>query len=78
MYDRKSMFGDKIWFKLEWSKHAQKRSTRKIFFCTLNKGQLPTLLMQKSCTPFLRELWNETYTFYHLCTLFNLKNLSAF
>ena len=40
MCDRKYKFGD-IWFKLEWSKHAQKRSTRKYIFCTLNKGQLP-------------------------------------
>ena len=37
MCDGKYMFGDYIWLKLEWLKHAQKRSTR-------NKGQLTTLL----------------------------------
>ena len=46
------MFGDKstysyIWIKLEWSKHAQKRSTR-IFCCTFNKGQLPIFYCKKT------------------------------
>ena len=47
MWDRKYMFGDKFTFgfTLEWSKHAQKRSTRKNIYCTLSKGQLSTLQM---------------------------------
>ena len=41
IFARKYMLGDKstFWFKLEWSKHAQKGQQEKIFFCTLKKGQ---------------------------------------
>ena len=60
-----------IWFKLEWSKHAKKGQQEKIFVCTLNKGQLSTLLILKSFTfyiPFenlhvFKGIRNETYTF---------------
>ena len=42
MCDRKYMFGDKstFWFKLEWSKYAQTRSTRKNIFLYLKKGSI--------------------------------------
>ena len=55
----------------------KKGQQEKIIFCTLNKGQLPTLLIKKKVlhftlplksARFLRELGNETYTFYHLYT----------
>ena len=44
MCDRKYMFGDKssvyTWFKLEWSKHAQKSSTRKNIFLYIKQGSI--------------------------------------
>ena len=48
MCDRKYMFGDKCTFGSSQKNMPKKGQQKKIVFCTLNKGQLLTLLMQKS------------------------------
>ena len=67
-------------------KTCPKKVNKKIFFCTLNKGQLPIFQCKKSLTFYIPLtnlhvskgiIGNETYTFYHLYT-FQIKKLKGF
>ena len=84
------MFGDKFTFGssyVEWPKHAQKSHQAKTIFFYIKQGSIAHSFdvkqffilhsLYKSAL-FLRQSGNETYTFYHLYTLFNLKKLKHF
>ena len=87
MCDRKYMFGDKSTFgsSQNGQKKAQKRSTIQNIFLYIKQGSIThsfkikkfnILHSPKKSASVLRELGNETYTFYHLYT-FKFKKAQA-
>ena len=81
MCDRKYMYF--IWFKLEWSKHAQKRSTRKNIFLYIQEGSINhSFNVKKFIFTFSLKICKlfkgMKHTPFTICTLFDFKKLKCF